>query len=123
MGEKSQTRIFEVIDNIASLLRNDGIEPRITYNRHHVALGTTGYNFCWLHPRTAINHCHIEVRLRGDGERRDEVLTSLVNAGIDASARQADAVTFNTTTTALEEHSATITDVLKRAAETASAKS
>ncbi len=46
----------------------------------------------------------------------------LVNSGIDASARQADYVTFNTTMTTLEEHSAPLSDVLKRGAEAASAK-
>lgn len=109
------------VDFVASLLRNSGFSPRVTYNRHHIALGTTGYNFCWFSPRAVANHCRIELRLRS-GERRDAVLASLGNAGIDASPRQADSLTFNTTSATLEEHSATMGEVFKSAEEAASAK-
>jgi hypothetical protein len=119
--KKANPGFLKVIDNIASLLRTASIEPRLTYNRHHVALGATAYNFCWFYPRTAV-HCSIEIRLRGGGERRDAALSSLVDAGIDASPRQADLVTFSITTTALEQHSAAIGEVLRRAAEAASAR-
>src|SRR5262249_21349053 len=69
--ERKASRSFlEVIDNIVASLRADEKEPRITYNRHHIALGTTGYNFCWLHPRTRLGNCHIECRLTSD--TRDE---------------------------------------------------
>jgi hypothetical protein len=121
--EKKSTLVFlQAVDYIATLIRQGGIEPRITYNRGHIALGGTGYNFCWLHTRTAKNHCNVEIRLRGGNEQRDEVLTSLINAGIDASARQAELLTFNTTTSALAEHSDAIGSVLKQAGEAAGAR-
>jgi hypothetical protein len=37
-------------------------DPRITYNKHHIALGTSGYNFCWFHPRRAASYCHMHVK-------------------------------------------------------------
>jgi hypothetical protein len=117
--KKATPGFLRIIDNIVSLLRADGIEPSITYNRYHVALGSPrGYNFCWFHARMG-DRCHIEIRLRGGGERRDEVLSSLVDAGVDASARQADLITFTITTTALDQHSAAIRDALKLAEEAA----
>jgi hypothetical protein len=38
-----------IVDRIASALRQTGVEPRLTYNRHHITVPTTGYNFCWFH--------------------------------------------------------------------------
>ena len=110
------------IDNLASMLRRDGVEPRITYNRHHVALGTTGYNFCWFYPPVAMHHCHIEIRLRGDTEQRDAAWSSLVNAGIDASALHTDLLSFSITTAGLQQHAPAIGEVLKQAEELAGAR-
>src|SRR6266849_5556184 len=61
--KKSDPASMAVMDKIVSSLRSDSIEPRLTYNRHHVALGTTGYNFCWFHPRKSAGYCHIEFRV------------------------------------------------------------
>jgi hypothetical protein len=112
---KSEPASLVVMDNIVSSLRTDSIEPRLTYNRHHIALGTTGYNFCWFHPRKSAGHCHIEFRVGSD--TRDAVLSSLQEGGIDASPRRTDNVSFSITTKGLEERSAIIIDVLKRAEE------
>ena len=73
----------------------------------------------WFRPRAGANQAYIEIRLRGDAESRDAALSSLVNAGIDASAKQADLVTFNIKIKGFEEHAAAIGDVLKRAEEAA----
>lgn len=121
--KKANPGFLKVVDGIAALLRNIGIDPRITYNRYHVALGWTGYNFCWLQSRTGPINCRVEVRLRGDSERRDEDLKMLLNIGMEASPRQTEAITFSLTMALLEEHSTTLKVVLKHAAEAAGAKS
>jgi hypothetical protein len=41
--KKADAKSLEVMDRIVASLRSDGIDPRITYNRHHIAMGTTGY--------------------------------------------------------------------------------
>jgi hypothetical protein len=51
--KKVDTNSLAVVDQIVTSLRTDGIEPRLTYNRHHIAMGTSGYNFCWFHPTGA----------------------------------------------------------------------
>lgn len=104
-----------VMDRIISLLRTDAIQPKVTYNRHHIALGTTGYNFCWFHPRKSAGHCH--VYLRATGETRDSIVSSLQDAGIDASPLRTDQISFSITPKELDEHVALIADVLKRAEE------
>jgi hypothetical protein len=109
---KADLQSLGVVDQIVNSLRTDGIEPRLTYNRHHIAMGTTGYNFCWFHPRKTAGHCHIEFRA---DDNRDAVLTSLQDAGIDASPRRADHISFGITTNGLNQHSATVQMVLKNA--------
>ena len=112
--EKSHAQSLATVDKIVSSLHSDGVDPRVTYNRWHIALGTTGYNFCWFHPRKAAGLCHIELRL---GEQRDSELASLQNRGIDASLRGTRNLTFSITAKGLEEHLRPITDLLKRAEE------
>jgi len=68
--KKSDPASMAVMDKIVSSLRSDSKEPRLTYNRHHVALGTTGYNFCWFHPRKSAGHCHIGFRVGSEARRR-----------------------------------------------------
>jgi hypothetical protein len=112
---KSDPASLAVMDRIVSLLRADHIEPRLTYNRYHVALGTSGYNFCWFHPRKSPGHCHIELRV--GVESRDSILASLQGGGVDASPRRGESLTFSVTSKSVESHSAALREVLKRAEE------
>jgi hypothetical protein len=80
---KAIPSFLTIIDRIVASLRESGTEPRITYNRHHIAMGTTGYNFCWFNPRKLVGNCHVECRFTA--ETRDEALGELQTAGIDAS--------------------------------------
>jgi hypothetical protein len=72
--KKSDPASLAVMDRIVSSLRGESVEPRLTYNRHHIALGTTGSNFCWFYPRKSAGHCHMEFRVGGDA--RDSTLSS-----------------------------------------------
>ena len=56
-------------------------QPRITYNKGHVAIGTQGRNFMWCHPRKG-SHIHFEVRV---GEERDNLLAKLEEQGIEGN--------------------------------------
>jgi hypothetical protein len=61
------------MDKIVAALRAGGIEPKLTYNRSHVAMGTTGYNFCWFHLRKS-PYCRIVLWV--EPELRDSSLSS-----------------------------------------------
>ena len=94
-----------IMDQIIALLKAGGLEPRLTYNRYHIAMGTTGYNFCWFQPRKTAGHCYIEFRV--DGESRETIISSLQTIGIDASPRRAHNIVFNITAKGLTDYSAT----------------
>lgn len=111
--KKSHPASLAVMDKIVSLVRSETIDPRLTYNRHHIAMGTTGYNFCWFHPRKSPGNCHIEFRTRG--AEREAILSKLQAGGIDASPRRTENIVFSLTTALLDERTALVTEVLRDA--------
>jgi hypothetical protein len=114
--KNSDSTFLLIVDKIISIFRAGGPEPRVAYNRGHIALGTEGYNFCWFYPRKLVGHCRID--FRATEETRDSLLSSLQAGGIDANpADTTEYIRFNITTDLLEEHFALISDVLKRAEE------
>ena len=44
---KKDGKSLAIVDEVVAAVRKDGTEPRLTYNRHHIAMGTSGHNFCW----------------------------------------------------------------------------
>jgi hypothetical protein len=99
--KKSQTTL-SVMDKIVAALRSANVEPRLTYNQGHIAMGSTGRNFCWFHPRKSPGTAHIDFRTTT--ETRDSVLAKLQEGSIDATPRRTDIVTFNITTVGLDAH-------------------
>jgi hypothetical protein len=43
--KKADPTSLAVVDKIVAALKTENIDPRLTYNRYHIALGTKGYNF------------------------------------------------------------------------------
>jgi hypothetical protein len=113
--KKADPTSLSMMDKILSSLRDEGINTKLTYNRYHVALTTTGYNFCWFEPRKTPGRCYIQIRT--GRETRDAILSMLQEAGLSASVHAADYVTLSLTTKTLEQHSAQILDAIKRAEE------
>jgi hypothetical protein len=101
------------MDKVIAMLKGAGLDPRLTYNRHHIATGTTGYNFLWFHPRKSAGHCHIEFRTAA--ETRDSVLSELQNNGIDVTPRRAENITISLSQKLLENHTDAILSALKDA--------
>jgi hypothetical protein len=110
--QKVNPASLAIMDRIIAALKSDGLQDRLTYNKGHIALGSTGNNFCWFHPRQS-EYCHIEFRL--SPETREEFLTSLQNAGIDAAPKRTNNITFNIRKSALDERLEPIMDALKKA--------
>lgn len=112
---KADPASLSMMDKIVSSLGNDGVDPRLTYNRYHVALGTTGHNFCWFEPRKTPGRCRLEIRT---GRELRDAMLHMLQEGVSTSTRAGDFVALSLTTKTLEEHFAPIMDVIKRAEET-----
>ncbi|HWF64638.1 MAG TPA: hypothetical protein VN685_08515, partial [Rhizomicrobium sp.] len=99
--EKKSPSTLIITDKIVSSFRAASIEPRLTYNRNHIAMGTTGYNFCWFYRRKPPTG-HVEFRVAE--EARDTIMSTFQDVGIDANPRRANVVTFNISISDLEKH-------------------
>jgi hypothetical protein len=113
--KKRDPASLSVMDKIAAGFKATGIEQKLAYNKHHVALRSTGNNFCWFHPRKTPGYCHVEFKLSPD--TRDPALANMQSRGIDASSKGAARVTFSITNRAIDEHLETIVGELKKAEE------
>lgn len=86
--KKSNSKSLELMDKIISVLQQTDSGIRVTYNKHHVAVGTERRNFCWFHPRKREGYCHFEIRV---GEANlENAKDSLEGAGIPFNHRRED---------------------------------
>jgi hypothetical protein len=76
---------MKLVDEILTLVTNGDESYKVTYNKHHIAVGNAIRNFAWLHPRKSASHVHMHVLMNGD-ERTDWV-ERLDKAGIFAGPR------------------------------------
>ena len=111
--KKNKPESLAVVEAIRKLTPTTKGEPRVTYNKHHIALGTSGYNFCWFHPRKTYCHVHIKV----GAEKRPDIIKRLEDAGIEASNHRGDAIQLHLTTKNIEDHRDLIASVIQVAEE------
>lgn len=97
---------LRVVDAMVGMVQN----PRVTYNRHHIALGTTGYNFCWFHPRRTAAHCLVEMKV-GE-EKTADIAHQLGEAGLTANVYRRHNLKLKITAKEVAEHAHPITAAL-----------
>ncbi|NPV24438.1 hypothetical protein [Bradyrhizobium aeschynomenes] len=103
-----------LLDKIVTALSSSGIEMRVAYRKPNIAAGSTGTQFVWFHPRKAVGVWAIEIKLTD--ESRDEQLSKLQEAGLDASARSTDRITVvGVSDKTIEKALIPLTAVLKEA--------
>jgi hypothetical protein len=71
---------MELFDSMVRQVRSIS-EPRITYNKGHIAIGTSGRNFMWCHPRKG-QYLFLEIRV---GEDRDTMIEKFIEQGIECT--------------------------------------
>jgi hypothetical protein len=111
--QKRDSASLAVMDKILAAMKSIGVQERLSYNKHHIALGSTGNNFCWFHPRKTVGFCHMEFKLTP--ESREEILSNLQKAGIDAAARSTDRISFSISNKTVDERLGPIVEALKQA--------
>jgi len=88
-----------VVDELIAMVP----QARVTYNKYHIALGTVGYNFCWLHPRRTSGHCLVEIRV-GE-EKAPELAHQLEDASISVSVYRRHSLKLKITSKELAQSS------------------
>jgi hypothetical protein len=102
---------LSVLDHVVSLVEHEISQPRVTYNKNHIALGTSGHNFCWFHPRKSTPHCHM--RLKTGAESREAILRQLDETGVSATPFQSDLITIKLLQKHLDDSRAALLGVLR----------
>jgi hypothetical protein len=111
--KKSNPASLSIADKVIALVPTDARAPQITYNRSHIAVGTSGYNFCWFHPRSSAPHCHIQIKI--DPEAKDAILAKFEEAGISAGTAKSNLIKLKLVTKEVEENGPLIKEVLTSA--------
>ena len=109
--KKARPEALATIDAIVALVSSAGIEPKVTYNRTHIALGTSGYNFAWFHPRKIATHC--PVRFKTGPEQRPALMTKLEEAGLEAENKGQASIQMFLKPEQVAEHQALLKEVIK----------
>lgn len=91
-------RSLAVADKMIGLVSEISI-PRATYNASHIAVGTTGYNFCWLRPRNTKSHCIVSLKGMGDDQR--PIIEQLEEAGLPITIKKKGSVQIKLTNESL----------------------
>jgi hypothetical protein len=86
--KKSNPKSIAIMDEMISIAQKEYPNSKITYNKHHVALGTTKRNYMWFHPRKSPYNCHFEIKI--GKENIEEVKTTFEELGISYTPRKED---------------------------------
>ncbi len=109
--KRARPEALATIDAIVALISGAGSEPKITYNRTHVAVGTAGYIFGWFFPRKIATHC--PVRFKVGSEQRPALMTKLEEAGLEAENRGQASIQMFLKPEQVKEHRALLGEILR----------
>jgi hypothetical protein len=113
--KRTKPESMAVVDAMKELTPIGNGEPKVTYNKHHIALGTNGYNFCWFHPRRVAPHCHMHIKI--PPEKRQETIDRLGESGIDAENQGRHSIRLHLGTKDVQDHRELVEGVLRLAEE------
>jgi hypothetical protein len=100
------------LDAIIGLVNSDIAPARVTYNKNHIALGTSGRNFCWLHPPKEASHCHL--RVKTDPDKREQQIKAFEETSLYVRAFQRKQITLKLSVKDIEKHRALVLDLFRQ---------
>ena len=106
---------ISIMDEMISFAIDKYPNSRITYNKHHVALGTDRRNYMWFHPRKSPNNCHFEIKF--DKDSIEEVKTVFDDIGISYTPRKEDKLAISIKTNELKENQEKIKTIVHQSIE------
>lgn len=86
--KKSNPKSIAIMDEMIKIAEKTYPNSKVTYNKHHVALGTSRINYMWFHPRKSPSNCHFEIKI--DKELIADTKTTFEELGISYNARKED---------------------------------
>lgn len=90
---RSNPKSISIMDELISLIQQTNENTNVTYNKAHVAVGTTRRNFIWFHPRKKEGYCHFDVRVGKDNI--DDMKDLLEGIGMSFTHRKEDLLSIS----------------------------
>ena len=110
-NQRASGAALQALDAVVELVSNELQPARVTYNKNHIALGTSGRNFCWFHPPREALHCHLRVRTLAD--HREEQMRSFDGTGLYVRPFRHDRITLKLSVLDIETHRTQVTALLR----------
>jgi hypothetical protein len=109
--KRSNEKSIAIMDSLIALAQ--GLYPRskVTYNKHHVALGTTRQNYMWFHPRKS-PYTYVEIRL--GKEYIDKAKAILEEIGIPFTSRKEDILSISIQEESLKKNVEQFKDLMQQ---------
>lgn len=99
-----------IFDELIKILKSVA-EPKLTYNKGHIAVGTAGRHFMWCHPRKGSN---LFLVIRVGEENRDELVKKYEEQGIECEkgARRVNSIKVRLTTKEFEQNRSLVQETI-----------
>jgi len=108
--KKANSKSIAIMDEMIKIAQTVYPNSRVTYNKHHIALGTTRINYMWFHPRKSPTNCHFDIRL--DKDHVEETKKILEELGISYSPRKENLIAISIQNDELKKNIERITAII-----------
>lgn len=98
----SHHKSIAMLDEMIKIAADEGEDLKVTYNKHHIALGTSRQNCIWLRPRKSPNICHMEIKF--GKENIEKIKEELADLGISFNLRKDDIFAISVQQEDLDKH-------------------
>jgi hypothetical protein len=110
--KKAHAKSLKIMDDMIAMAQEIYPNSKVTYNKHHVALGTTRQNYMWFHPRKSPNNCHLEIKV--GKEYIDEAKSMFEELGISYTPRKDDRLAVSLQSDELKKNNDKIKELIKQ---------
>ncbi len=113
---RSNPKSIKIMDEIINIAKDEYNDSKVTYNKHHVALGTQRRNCIWFHPRKKEGYCHVMIKIAK--ENLSDVKKSLEEIGISFNIRKEDVLAIAIQTKQLKAQNEKFEEIVKNSIRT-----
>lgn len=108
--KRANPKSIAIMDEMIAMAQEIYPNSRITYNKNHVALGTTRQNYLSFHPRKSPNICHFDIKV--GKENIENVKASLDELGIACTPSRSGYLAVSIQAEALKMNHAKIKELI-----------
>ena len=67
---RSNQKSISILDGFINSISGKYQNPKVTYNKYHIAIGTQKQNFIWFRPRKTEGYSHVTIRIKNENAER-----------------------------------------------------